>query len=175
MDIHFAPLSLAGLDALKSEVLCLPVFADERPLRGAPGLLDWRLCGRLSRLLVEGMLVGEEGEALLMPPPEERVAVERLLFLGAGARATFDEERCRALMAALCARVRALRVRTFALALPHDAAGALDPARAIDLLLEACAADGERLDEVVIVDTPEAQRAMEPRIERARRRALTEE
>ena len=36
------------------ETLVLPFFADERPLRGAAGLCDWRLCGRLSRLLAVG-------------------------------------------------------------------------------------------------------------------------
>ena len=35
MEFRFAPLSLPSLDGLKTEVLCLPVFGDERPLRGA--------------------------------------------------------------------------------------------------------------------------------------------
>jgi len=174
MEIRFAPRALESLGLLKTEVLCLPVFADERPLRGAAGLIDWRLCGRLSTLLVEGALTGDLGEALLMPPPGQRLALERLLLLGAGRRVGLDEARCRALMDEVVRRVRALRVRTAALALPPALRATLEPERTIDLVLEAFAPSSEGLDELVIVDTPEAQRAMEPRIERARRRALHE-
>lgn len=171
MELRFTPLSLAGLGALETEVLCLPLFSDERPLRGAIGLIDWRLCGRLSELLVNGTLVGSVGEALLMPPPERRLSAERLLIIGAGPRADFD---CRAHLRRTIARVLALRVRTAAFALPHASVPWLAPEDAIDLLLEACADKSEVFDEVVVVDTPSAQRAMEPRIEYARRRALAE-
>ncbi|MDB4977572.1 MAG: cytosol aminopeptidase [Myxococcaceae bacterium] len=164
-------MTLQSLDELKTEVLCLPVFSDERPLRGAAGLVDWRLCGRLSDLLVRGELTGEFDQALLMPPPERRLAAERLLCLGAGARAALDEPRLRALTRALVGRVLALRVRTAAIALPHASLSWLDPVRAIDLLLEQTLMVSERLDELVLVDTSEAQRVMEPRIDRARRRA----
>lgn len=175
MEIRFAPLSLSGIDGLESELLCLPVFEDERPLRGVAGLVDWRLCGRLSTLLVDGFFAGHAGEALLMPPPEGRLALARLLLFGAGTRAALGEASCQALVQAIVARVTALRVRTVALALPHDAVSSLDAGRAIDLLLEACAAAPERIDELVLVDSDEARRAMEPRLERARRRALTED
>lgn len=171
MELRFTPLSLAGLGALETEVLCLPLFTDERPLRGAIGLIDWRLCGRLSALLVDGTLAGEPDEALLMPPPERRLSAERLLIIGAGSRNGFD---CRALLRRTLERVIALRVRTAAFALPHASVPWLAPEEAIDLLLETCADKSALFDEVVVVDTPSAQRAMEPRIEYARRRALAE-
>src|ERR1700712_2341705 len=119
VEFRFAQLSLQSLDELKTEVLCLAIFSDERPLRGAAGLVDWRLCGRLSDLLLRGELTGEFDQALLMPPPERRLAAERVFCLGAGARAELDEARFRALTRALVARVLALRVRTVAIALPH--------------------------------------------------------
>ncbi len=172
MELRFAPLELASLSALKTELLCLPVFSDERPLRGAAGLADWRLCGRLSDLLVQGELKGLFDEALLLPPPEGRLAAERLLCLGAGRRSGLDEPGYRVLLRTLLARVLALRVRTIALALPHASVAWLSPAQAIDVLLEESLGLGERLDELVLVDTAPAQRAMEARIERARRRAL---
>ena len=65
MHIHFALPELAQLDELRCEALALPFFSDERPLRGALGLVDWRLCGMVSSLIIEGMaqtgglLVGE--------------------------------------------------------------------------------------------------------------------
>ena len=53
---------LDSLDALTGiEAVCCFVVEDERPLSGAPGFLDWRLCGSLSRILHEGRFVGAAG------------------------------------------------------------------------------------------------------------------
>ena len=174
MELRFAPLSLASLGALATEVLCLPVFHDERPPRGALGLVDWRLCGRLSELLVSDKLSGAFDDALLMPPPARLLSAERLLLLGAGTRAEADLTRVRALLERLVGRLLALRVRTAAFALPHGSLPWLAPEQAIDLLLEVTSTSSARFDELVVVDTEAAQRAMEPRIEYARRRAITD-
>lgn len=172
MELRFAALDLASLDELKTELLCLWMFSDERPPRGALGLVDWRLCGRLSRLLARGEFQARFGEALLMPPPEQRLAAERVLLLGAGTRAELVGERCGQLVREWVDRVLGLRVRTAALALPHASLPALDAVAAIDLVLAQAPRCEQRLDELVILDTLEAQRAMEPRIEREKRRAL---
>lgn len=172
MELRFTPLSLAGLGALETEALCLVVFRDERPPRGAVGLVDWRLCGRISELLVSGDLRGDFDEALLMPPPAQRLAAERLLLCGIGPRDEVDLARVRALIERLVARLVALRVRTAAFALPHASLPWLSPEQAIDLLLEATAPHTAQLDAVWVVDTEPAQRAMEPRVEYARRRAI---
>jgi hypothetical protein len=171
MEFRFAPMTLESLDVLKTEVLCLSVFSDERPLRGAAGLVDWRLCGRLSELLVRGHLTGAFDQALLVPPPDQRLPAERVFCLGAGARAELTEARFRALTERMVSRVLSLRVRTAAIALPHASIPGLDPVRAIDLLLEQTLQCSERFDELVLIDTSDAQRVMEPRIDRARRRA----
>ena len=71
-------------------------------------------------------------------------------------------------------RVLALRVRTVALALPHGSLFWLEPAQAIDLLVDEALVHSERIDEIVLIESEEAQRVMEPRIERARRRALAD-
>lgn len=60
-----APLSLEGIDALAGVDLLAFVALDERPLRGLAGLVDWRLCGALSRSLRAGHFRGEKGESLL--------------------------------------------------------------------------------------------------------------
>lgn len=170
MELRFAPLALAGLDALKTELLCLVLFEDERPPRGAAGLADWRLCGRLSQLIASATFAARWGEALLMPPAG-RLPAERLMLLGAGARAQVDEPRFGELLDALIERVLGLRVRTLALSLPHASLACVPPARAIDALLERMDQLAPSLDELVLLETPAAQRAMEPRIERKRRRA----
>ncbi|MET0286403.1 MAG: M17 family peptidase N-terminal domain-containing protein [Polyangiales bacterium] len=163
---------MSSLDSLRTELLIVPVFSDERPLRGAAGLADWRLCGRLSELLVQGQLRGELDDALLMPPPDKRLAAERLLCLGLGARAEVDAGRLRTYLRTLVDRALGMRVRTMAVALPHASLTWLSPEQAIDVLLEEAQPHSERFDEITVLDTPEAQRRMEPRIERMRRRAL---
>ncbi|HEX5660360.1 MAG TPA: M17 family peptidase N-terminal domain-containing protein [Polyangiales bacterium] len=160
------------MDALRTELLVVPVFSDERPLRGAAGLADWRLCGRLSDLLVRGQLRGEFDDALLMPPPERRLVLERILCLGAGARTDVNPDRLRLYLRTLVKRALGLRVRTMAVALPHASLTWLSPEQAIDVLLEEAQPHSERFDEITVLDTPDAQRRMEPRIERMRRRAL---
>jgi Cytosol aminopeptidase family, N-terminal domain len=169
---RFVQPALASLDGLKTELLCVPVFSDERPLRGTAGLADWRLCGRLSALLVKGELTGEFDEALLMPPPERRLSAERLLCLGVGARDSVDATRLQLYVRALVRRVLAMQVRTVALSLPHGSLSWLSPEQAVDLLLEESTPFTDRLDELVLIDTDESQKRMEPRIERVRRRAL---
>lgn len=75
---------LASLDALSgTEAVCCFVTEDERPLPGAAGFLDWRLCGELSRVLKSGFFSGEPGDALLLPTAG-RVPARRVFAVGLG-------------------------------------------------------------------------------------------
>jgi hypothetical protein len=77
------PLSLEALDPLAVDTLCLFVAEDERPLAGAAGFADWRLCGQLSRLLADGFFRGARGESLLLPSGG-RLGPARVVVLGLG-------------------------------------------------------------------------------------------
>jgi hypothetical protein len=83
MDLSFYPLTLDAFDALSAESLCLFVASDERPLTGLAGLADWRLSGRLSRMLRAGLLTGADGEALLTQPGP-RLAFKKMFLFGVG-------------------------------------------------------------------------------------------
>ncbi|HXX31405.1 MAG TPA: M17 family peptidase N-terminal domain-containing protein [Myxococcaceae bacterium] len=77
-------LSLETLDALTGvDTLCLFVAEDERPLAGAAGLADWRLCGQLSRLLVDGFFRGAADDSLLLPSAG-RIGPGRIVVFGLG-------------------------------------------------------------------------------------------
>ncbi|HEX2678597.1 MAG TPA: M17 family peptidase N-terminal domain-containing protein, partial [Polyangiales bacterium] len=84
MDIRFLAPELRHLDALKCEAIVAPFFSDERPLSGALGLLDWRLCGFLSRAMLRGEIRGEQGETVLVPL-RPRFTVDKLFLFGLGA------------------------------------------------------------------------------------------
>jgi Cytosol aminopeptidase family, N-terminal domain len=77
------PLTLDALDPLPVDTVCLFVTEDERPLGGAAGFVDWRLCGQISRLLVDGFFRGTRGESLLLPS-NGRIGAPRLVVLGLG-------------------------------------------------------------------------------------------
>jgi hypothetical protein len=175
VDVRFAAPDLGSVSELKTEALCLPFFRDERPLRGPAGLVDFRLCGRVSKLIAAGRMHGDVGEAVLMPA-RPRLFAERLLWLGAGMYGELDEARFRWLAHAALSRLSALRVRAAALSLPGRGRvrGCFAPAEAIDWFLEEASGFGERLDELTLLEPEEAQRVMQPRVDRARRRALAD-
>jgi hypothetical protein len=81
--VNTVPLTLDALDPLPVDTVCLFVSEDERPLGGAAGFVDWRLCGQLSRLLVDGFFKGTRGESLLLPS-NGRIGAPRLMVLGLG-------------------------------------------------------------------------------------------
>ena len=94
MALSVLPLDLARWDEAPRDCLVLPVFKDDRPLRGAAGLADWRLCGRLSRLIKANRATAEAGETLLLPPGR-RLRFARVLWFGLGDAKGYSDERFR--------------------------------------------------------------------------------
>ncbi len=78
---------ISGLDSLDAmtgiEAVCCFVMEDERPLSGAAGFLDWRLCGGLSKILGSGFFVGAPGDKLLVPT-DSRVPAKKVFAVGLG-------------------------------------------------------------------------------------------
>jgi hypothetical protein len=179
LDLRFVAPDLRALDALKCDAIALPFFEDERPLRGAAGLADWRMCGRISRLLLRGRVRGARGERVLVPA-RPRLSCEKLFLFGLGARASFDDSVFAAAIADMLETLDGVHARNAAIALPGRSLEVLAPERAIELFFAALADDqrargarGNRLDhdELTVIDDLDAQRAMIPVLERARRRA----
>jgi hypothetical protein len=76
-------LSLLALDQLETANLVLFCALDERPLKGAAGLVDWRTNGWLSRLIVTGQFRCQRGERLLTLS-QGRLRAQRLFLFGLG-------------------------------------------------------------------------------------------
>ena len=74
---------LAGLDSLSVDSVALHLFAEKKQPRAVAGYIDWRLCGRLARLLLAERFRGEIDETLLMPT-RGRIGAERLFLIGLG-------------------------------------------------------------------------------------------
>lgn len=170
MGALFLAPELARWDALAEqpggapELLALPFFADERPLRGATGLADWRLCGRLSRLLAGGKIDGSTGECTMLPGM--RLPFPRLLLYGVGDSDRFDELRFKEAVRGLRRVVKELKATRYALALPGRATGLIMARRALELWIEA----GDPTADVWIIEPPAAQKEMSEGLSRASRK-----
>ena len=170
MDIFFLEPSLRRLDDAEAAEVCVcSMWSDERPAPGFAGLLDWRLGGRLSALMKSGFVTGEEGEKLLVPG-KPHLPFEKLLVVGLGARATFDEEAFRRSIVTVAGALAGLRVRRAVVELPGRANDAIDPERAVTLALE-CVGTLPEHDAWWLVEAPAVQKRVEQRAAEERRRA----
>jgi hypothetical protein len=166
---EFIATSTESLDRLQTELVVLPFFSDERPLRGAAALIDWRLCGALSRKLMAGHLEGEFGEKGLFTNPP-KLQAESLLLVGLGPSECFEAgtagRACRLIVEAL----RDAKVSTAAMTLPGRSLGLLTALEALQLWLDA-EAEASALEEMAIIEAPEEHRALASLIDGLRRQA----
>jgi cytosol aminopeptidase family protein len=169
MKFHFVPPELRRLDALRSDVLALSLFESERPLRGAAGLVDWRMCGRLSRLLHAGRLGGASAEVTLLPP-RPRLPFDKLLLVGLGRESDFGEETFVDAIERTFGALSSMRTHSSVLALPGRATGRISPERAMQLFVDLSAAHDDQ-DEVTLIEDTESQKLMAPFVDPYRKRA----
>ncbi len=134
MELRFVEPHLSKLDEIESEILVASVFSDVRPARGVAGLCDFRLGGRLSRLMMEGFISGASGEAVLVPG-KPLLSFDKVIVFGAGPRARFDEEAYVALLGSIIQALEGLLARSAVVELPGRQADAIAADQAVDLLL----------------------------------------
>jgi hypothetical protein len=135
MALTVLPLDLGRWDEAARDCLVLPVFRDDRPLRGAAGLVDWRLCGKLSRLLRDNRASADSGETMLLPPGR-RLKFSRILWFGLGDAKGYSEERFKKDLAWILEVVKKAGVTDWALQMPGRASGLIGARRAIEIVLE---------------------------------------
>jgi Cytosol aminopeptidase family, N-terminal domain len=143
MALSVLPLDLARWDEAKRDALVLPVFKDDRPLRGAAGMADWRMCGRLSRLVKGNKATAEQGESLLLPPGR-RLPFARVLWFGLGDAKGYSDERFKKDIRWILDVITKAGISDWAVQLPGRASGLIGARRAIEIVL----------DEDILVDQP---------------------
>lgn len=158
MPVHFLNDELSRWDDASGQALALSFFSDERPLRGASGLADWRLGGQLSRLIRHKRMTGKRGETLLLPPGR-RLVFPRILVFGLGDSARFDEDIYRQHVRWMRDVIQRAGVRTYAVQPPGRATGFIGARRALELWLEEADKDAFD-DDVAIIDTHGGQKEM---------------
>ena len=169
MEIRFVAPDLRALDRISGDALVLGHAQDERPLRGLTGAVDWRLCGRLSRLVSSGRASGKLGSAVLVAG-RPRLSFDRVVLVGLGPSTELDAVRAEEATRAMLAVLDGLVARTAAIALPGRTCESRSAESAIEALLAALEHTRE-VDDLHVVEPPDAARSVAAVIERARRRA----
>ena len=72
-----------SVERIEGDLLVAGSFCEDRPLQGAAGRADWRLCGLVSKILLDGGFSGKEGEAILVAS-KGRLRIARVLLVGLG-------------------------------------------------------------------------------------------
>jgi hypothetical protein len=162
VEIALLPVDLGRWDQAEGgDLFVVPVWSDLRPLRGAAGLLDWRLNGRLSACLRKERFRGAFLEKLLWPT--RRIPWRTVLAVGLGPAATFDDACFRAALAVSFQVQRGLGYESMAVALPGREVGRIEPDRAVTLMREV-ASEQPRLSRLTVLDTPAALKVMSERL-----------
>jgi hypothetical protein len=168
MDVRFVLPDIELLDEIECEALAMPFYEDERPLRGVLGMLDWRLCGFVSRMIIRGRICGCLGEAVLLPG-RPHLNVDKLFLFGQGLEEAWTEERARQTTERMLSALGLAAARTSVLALPGRETEGIAPARAMEIFLQVSKEHPEH-DEVIVVESEWGQKAMTSVLERQRRR-----
>lgn len=169
MELLFVPPLLRRLDEVPIEALLCGVFAGERPPRGVAGLVNWRLAGRVDRLVESGFLTGDLGEVMLLPG-RPSVAADKVLLFGLGPRETFDEGVFDAVVRRQLRALVDLCARSAVVELPGRHDDALSPESSADRFLAAAAEHDGAFDAFTLVERPQAQRRVTQHMIEQRRR-----
>jgi hypothetical protein len=99
-------------DRVDAQVVVVPFFENEKPLRDSQALLDWRLNGILTSMLLKNQVSGKPGERVLVNGGS-KIAAPWVMFIGAGERRDLLFEKLNHLLSeaiSLCRRAGFFRV-----------------------------------------------------------------
>jgi hypothetical protein len=172
MELRFTLPQLRKLDLAGTEVLVCALAEGERPPKGVAGLIDWRLVGRISRLVASGFVSGVLGETLLVPG-RPKLPFDKILFFGVGSTRDFSESVFRSVVERVLTTLEGLKARTAVVELPGRHFDGITPERAADILLEMAGGRPEH-DAWTLIEPLEAQKviAQQTILERRRVRQL---
>jgi hypothetical protein len=172
MELRFTLPQLRKLDLAGTEVLVCAFAEGERPPKGVAGLVDWRLVGRISRLVASGFVKGSLGETLLVPG-RPKLPFDKILLFGVGNTCDFSEGVFRAVVEKVLSTLEGLKARSAVVELPGRHFDGITPERAADILLEMAGGRPEH-DAWTLIEPLEAQKviAQQTILERRRVRQL---
>ncbi|HOA12982.1 MAG TPA: M17 family peptidase N-terminal domain-containing protein [Myxococcota bacterium] len=174
MKVSLVKPDLHAIDQLDIDTVAIPVFEDMRPPAGLTGLIDWRLCGRVSALLVSGQLSGRFREAAMMPG-YGRLPGTRIVAFGMGDSREFSQSRAREAAWFMSDSLRRLKTGAFLTALPGSMSKTVPPRAGLEMMIEEIgrvfsADESFQSLDVSIVEAQESHRELNDLVSSAMRR-----
>lgn len=163
MNLEYVTPDLRQLDVVKSDAMCLCLYEEDWPLRGTPGLVDWRVCGHLSRQRESGWITCKPGEVVLIPL-SPRLPCDKLLLIGMGSMEDgLTSARVAGGLHRMFETLEKLKISAAVLHLP----GRPDhmPAEEVAEILLSVAEEHPDHDEITLVEPAEAQLAIQRVVE----------
>jgi hypothetical protein len=131
------------VDSLPGDSVVALYFADQRPLVGPAAVLDWRLDGQLTRLLLDGEVSGRAGEHVMLQN-NGKLKADWALMIGGGKWHGLCRETHAALVRHMLSVARQAGFRNVSLAfMPHEEVTGDILQQQIN---DALAAEGEDID-----------------------------
>lgn len=127
-------LSTHPPDLQKHKCLVLGCFSDEKPPRGACGLIDWRLNSLISREIKQGHINGEFQEKVIIPFPG-RIKADFLFLFGLGGLSDISYDRMYNAAYEIAGAVDALKFQEFSFDLPGDGRSKLNAAGMLEAMI----------------------------------------
>lgn len=144
-------LSPESLIDVRADMILLPVFSDERPLRGAAGWVDWHERGAISNLLKVGYLTGDFQERILYAP-SLRFNTGKTLLVGLGDRREFTYFKAFKLFRHVVETLLKMRAHQLVLGVPDPATIEFQASRFVDRVIHGIV-DGAWHDESFLENT----------------------
>jgi leucyl aminopeptidase len=140
---------------MPSDTLVLSIFKDEKPLKGANGLVDWRLCGRISKLIMDKSVTGRYKETTLVLSSENK-RIPKILIVGLGKAENFNENKLNDIAHFIAKTLKNVNAKKISLAIPGSSYFPQNYAKSAEIMITAFADSYEKkgnLLEMVIFET----------------------
>lgn len=149
--VRIQPGDCPSLDRLSVEALVIYFYAERVQPRSVPGMVDWRLSGRLARLLKSGRFGGLPGEALLMPS-QGRIGAARVFLYGLGMPKARVDDGLKVLFAPTLDSLRGAGVERLAVSIAPPHAGLFSAPEVLARWLSAVGSMEQPFTEVVLLE-----------------------
>jgi hypothetical protein len=150
MNFSICSLALHEIEKLRTDSIAVFLFEDVVPLRGMAGMIDWRLNGMVSGLLLGGLLTAKPGENFLIPL-KPRLMSWKLFGFGLGRAADFSIEGVQRAVGRAFEVLNRAAVHSTALMLPGRSEDLYGPDEGV-AEMRGILRKGYDLDELVMVD-----------------------
>jgi hypothetical protein len=157
---------LEPVDSALPAAVYLFLFENKHPLKEFTGLLDWKLMGNISRLMINGFITGQLNEAVFLAPGK-KLPFSHLILHGLGKKEDFDEFAFQTALLKMQQSQNNLKDTEPLIALPGRPENISTPQWAIEQFLGFLEKDS-KTEKYKVIDSPEAQKIMIPIAERWR-------